>query len=95
MFRKLFKSVDFGTLFVVLVLFLIGIVALYSANGGINGDVSEVWKQCLWFGIGIVFVVSLVMVDYTIFEKFWIPFYLLIILLLVLVLFTEPINRSL
>ena len=93
MFRKLFKSVDFGTLLIVFVLFLIGIVALYSANGGINGDISEVWKQILWFIIGSLLVVSLIMMDYTIFEKIWIPFYLLILLLLVLVLFTPPINR--
>jgi len=93
MFKKLFKSVDFGTLLIVFVLFLIGIVALYSANGGINGDISEVWKQVLWFSVGTIFVVFLIMVDYTIFEKLWIPLYGIILVLLILVLFTEPINR--
>lgn len=93
MIRKLFKSIDFGTLLIVFALFLIGIVALYSANGGINGDVSEVWKQVLWFSIGSVFVITLILMDYTIFEKLWIPLYVLILIALVLVLFTEPINR--
>ena len=93
MIRKLFKSIDFGTLLIVLGLFLIGIVALYSANGGINGDISEVWKQILWFSIGSVLIISLVVIDYTIFEKLWIPLYGIILILLVLVLFTEPINR--
>lgn len=93
MIRKLFKSIDFGTLLIVLGLFLIGIVALYSANGGINGDISEVWKQILWFSIGSVLIITLVVIDYTIFEKLWIPLYGIILILLVLVLFTEPINR--
>lgn len=94
MLKKLFKSVDFGTLAIVLFLFLIGIVALYSANGGAGGDTSEVWKQVLWFSIGTVLVIGLITVDYTILEKIWIPLYIIILLLLVLVLFTVPINRG-
>lgn len=95
MIRKLFKSIDFGSLLIVFALFLIGIVALYSANGGINGDISEVWKQVLWFSIGFVFIITLVLMDYKIFEKLWIPLYILILIALVFVLFTEPINRGL
>ena len=93
MLKKLFKSLDFGTLFIVFVLFLIGIVALYSANGGINGDTTEVGKQILWFSIGSALVVALIAMDYTIFEKLWIPIYIFILILLILVLFTSPINR--
>lgn len=93
MIKKLFKSIDFGSLIIVAGLFLIGIIALYSANGGIEGDISEVWKQVLWFSIGSAFIVFLVMVDYSIFEKLWIPLYCVILVLLVMVLFTEPINR--
>lgn len=93
MLKKLFKAVDFGTLAVVLFLFLIGITALYSANGGAGGDISEVWKQVLWFSIGTGFVVILIALDYTILEKIWIPLYIIIMILLILVLFTEPINR--
>ena len=93
MLKKLFKAVDFGTLAVVLFLFLIGITALYSANGGAGGDISEVGKQVLWFSIGTIFVVMLIILDYTILEKIWIPLYVIIMLLLILVLFTEPINR--
>ena len=94
MLRKLFKSVDYGILAIVLSLFLIGITALFSANTGAGGDISEVWKQILWFSIGIFFVVALVIVDYTIFKKIWIPLYVIILFLLVLALFTNPINRS-
>lgn len=94
MLKKLFKSVDYITLAIVLVLFLIGMTALYSANGGGSGDISEVWKQGLWFGLGIILVVALIAIDYNIFEKFWIPLYIAIVILLVLVLFTEPINGA-
>lgn len=93
MLKKLFKSLDFVILAIVLILFLIGITALYSANGGITGDISEVWKQVLWFVIGIGLVGMLVVIDYNFFEKVWIPLYIIIMLLLILVLFTEPINR--
>lgn len=94
MIKKLLKSLDFGTLVIVFVLFLIGLTALYSANGGLGGDVSEVWKQVLWFYIGFMFVIALVMMDYSLFEKVWIPMYIGILILLVAVLFTEPINGA-
>lgn len=94
MLKKLFKSIDFVSLAIVFILFLIGITALFSANGGVAGDLSEVWKQILWFVIGSGLVSIMITIDYTIFEKIWIPMYVVIMILLVLVLFTEPINRS-
>lgn len=92
--KKLFKFIDFVSLAIVSILFLIGITALFSANGGLEGDLSEVWKQLLWFGIGLGLMIVLILIDYTIFEKLWVPIYVVTILLLVLVLFTNPINRS-
>lgn len=94
MLKKLFKSIDFGSLAIVLVLFLIGVTALYSANCGAGGDVSEVGKQVLWFLIGSTLIVGLITIDYTIYEKIWIPMYAVIMVLLLLVLFTEPINGA-
>jgi len=93
MLKKYFKYIDFVSLAIVFILFLIGIIALFSANGSVTGDLSEVWKQILWFAIGGGLVAVMIVIDYTIFEKLWIPMYLLIMLLLGLVLFTEPINR--
>lgn len=93
MLKKLFKSIDFVSLAIIFILFLIGITALFSANGGALGDLSEVWKQLLWFAIGGGLIAVMVTFDYTIFEKIWIPMYVLIMILLVLVLFTTPINR--
>ncbi len=94
MLKKLFKSIDRVCLFIVCALFLIGMVALYSANGGISGDSSEVWKQGLWFGIGFVILAGITLMDYKTFEKLWIPIYIVILILLVAVLFTKPINGA-
>lgn len=45
-------------------LFGIGIVALYSANGGVNGDTSEVTKQLIWFGVGVLAMFIVLFIDY-------------------------------
>lgn len=94
MIKKIFKKMDFGLLILVLLLFGIGITALYSANGGIEGDTSEVAKQLAWFAAGIVLMLLTMVIDYDIIGKFWVPIYILIVILLVLVLFTEPINGA-
>lgn len=47
--KKILKSLDYMIIIISLALFTIGIVALYSANGGVNGDTSEVTKQLIWF----------------------------------------------
>lgn len=92
--KKFFKTIDFSLLAVVIVLFLIGFIALYSANGGIEGDSDEATKQLAWFGAGFITMLVIMAIDYEILGKLWIPFYALMILVLFLVLFTEPINRS-
>ena len=73
--KKFFKSLDLSIIVIVLILFSIGAIALYSANGGFEGDTSET-------------------IDYDFLAKIWIVFYVIMIILLVLVLFSEPINRS-
>ena len=91
--KRLWKTVDFGILLVCLSLFIIGIVALYSANGGANGDPTEAGKQLIWFGVGVVFLIILASIDYEVLGKLWIPFYAIMLLMLFLVLFTVPNNR--
>ena len=94
MIKKFFKSIDFSLIAIVLALFIIGLVALYSANGGANGDAGEVTKQLTWFGVGVVMMLILMATDYEVLGRLWIPFYAIMLLALFLVLFTEPINRS-
>ena len=69
-------------------------VALFSANGGFEGDISETKKQLVWFGAGMVTMIVIILVDYEIMGKLWIPLFVVTTLSLVAVLFTEPINGA-
>lgn len=94
MIKKIFKKMDYIIISIVVLLFLVGVVALYSANGGIDGDTSECVKQMIWFAVGVIGAVCIIMVDYNILGKLWLPLYILILILLVAVLFTTPINGA-
>lgn len=67
--KKILKSVDYMLIIISIVLFGIGIVALYSANGGVNGDTSEVSKQFIWFGIGLLSMFVVLFIDYDILRE--------------------------
>lgn len=73
MFKKIFKSLDYSVLTICIILFSIGLVALFSANGGFEGDFAETQKQLIWFCVGFVFMVIIILVDYEIAGKLWIP----------------------
>lgn len=92
--KKFFKSIDYSVLAIVMVLFIIGLIALYSANGGIDGDSDEAMKQLMWFGVGFVAMLVIMSIDYEVWGRLWIPLYVIMLLTLFLVLFTTPINRS-
>ena len=92
--KKILKSLDYMIIIISILLFGIGIVALYSANGGVNGDTSEVTKQLVWFLVGIAGMIVVLMIDYDLLGKLWIPIYILTILSLIAVLFTPPINGA-
>lgn len=94
MLKKIFKKMDYLIISIIVIMFCIGVVALYSANGGIDGDTSECVKQIIWFTVGIVAACSIVAIDYNILGKLWIPLYAIILILLVAVLFTTPINGA-
>ena len=66
MIKKILKNVDYSLVVIALVLFGIGIVALHSANGGVNGNMEEVSKQLIWFLAGIVCMILMLFVDYDI-----------------------------
>ena len=92
--RKFFKSIDFSVIAIIFVLFLIGEIALFSAGGGIEGNIDEANKHILWFIGGFVIMLIVAMIDYEVWRRLWIPLYAIMLLALFLVLFTEPINRS-
>lgn len=94
MIKKIFKAMEYGIILIVFLLFVIGVIALYSANGGIESNTNEVTKQIIWFIVGIIGVIILIIIDYDILGKLWIPLYIISIISLVLVLFTKPINGA-
>lgn len=94
MFKKIFKSLDYSVLIICIILFSIGLVALFSANGGFEGDFAETQKQLIWFGIGFVTMIVIILVDYEIIGKLWIPLFAITTVSLIAVLFTEPINGA-
>ena len=57
MFKKVFKSIDYGLIIIAIILFGIGITALYSANGGVNGNTE-------WFIAGVLSMLLIIFVDY-------------------------------
>ena len=69
MIKKILKSVDYGLIIIAVLLFGIGIVALYSANGGVNGNMEEVSKQLIWFFVGVVCMVIVLLINYDILRK--------------------------
>ena len=69
MIKRVFKNMDYSLIVIVLILFIIGIIALNSANGGVNGNMEEVSKQLIWFSVGIVCMILVLLVDYEIFRE--------------------------
>ena len=75
-----------------ILLIAIGFIALYSAT--ISSDSDELAKQAIWFAIGIPVMILVVLIDYKLIAKVSPFFYGIILILLVLVLFTKPINGA-
>ena len=90
--EKRFKNTDWAVLIISLILLGIGLVALYSATQ--NTELDEFKKQIQWAVISIPFIIIVYFVDYKIIVKFAPVLYMVFILLLVGVLFTNPINGA-
>lgn len=71
-----------------------GLVALFSANGGLEGDIGETKKQVMWFLIGFAVMCVVVILDYEVLGKLWKFLFAISTLLLIGVLFTTPINGA-
>ncbi len=91
--KKSLKNIEWGILICCLVLTCIGIVALFSATQD-NNSAGEFDKQILWAGISIPIMLIVVLVDYNLIAKISPVLYVLAIIALVAVLFTEPINGA-
>ena len=91
MFRTLLKNTDLILLIAVICLVIIGIIGIYSAGYNDESLKDDYFKQFIWLIISLVALAVVWLIDYNIFGILSIPLYIVCMVLLVLVLFTEPI----
>lgn len=90
--RRILKNIEWSILICTILLIGIGLVALASATK--NSDYEELKKQIMWLTISIPVLIIVIFIDYDIFAKISPILYGIILVLLVAVLFTQPINGA-
>lgn len=90
--KKLLKNTEWSILIVSIILCIIGAVALFSATQ--STEYGEFKKQLLFIGISIPFLVLASTIDYTVIARFSTLAYIILIILLIGVLFTDPIGGA-
>lgn len=90
--RRILRNAEWGILICSIILFAIGLIALFSATQ--ETGYSEFKKQIMWFGVSIPVIIAVMLIDYNIIAKFSPIFYGIFIILLIGVLFTEPVNGA-
>jgi len=84
---------DFGLLAGVLALVVCGLPAIYSASH-ITDGAGKVLRQGIWAGAGLLALLVMACVDYRVWTRYWRIFYLGILVALIGVFFTRPINGA-
>ena len=86
--KRLKAHFHWPLLWVVLSLAVLGLLNLYSALGvwGEGGQVDLIWHQLAWVSVGFILLLLLVNMDYRLWEKLGIYFYVGCIVALILVL---------
>ena len=90
--KREFKNIEWSILIVATILCIIGLVALFSATK--EAEYDEFNKQCIWIGISLVVMAIVMFIDYDIILRFSPIFYGISIFLLIIVLFTTPVNGA-
>ena len=89
MFKTLLKNTDYIILICVLILFAIGVVAIFSAGYNTEVNKDEYIKQLIWFGASTIIMIIIWMLDYNMFDIGGYIIYGVSLVLLVAVLFTS------
>lgn len=90
--KRELKNMEWGLLIVAIILTAIGLIALFSATQETEYD--EFKKQTIWFGVSIVMMVIVMLINYETLVKLSPIFYGIFIILLIAVLFTTPVNGA-
>lgn len=86
--RRLLQNFEWPIFVMGLAVAAIGIVNLISASPERTAFMPDTaWRQAIWMGLGLVFLLATLLVDYRTLERIAVPFYLSVIGLLVAVLF--------
>jgi rod shape determining protein RodA len=92
---SMFRSLDWFTIALYLILVVIGAVSIYAAsydfdNAGMFDFAEFSGKQFLWIALALVIGCIILLLDYRIFETYAYPIYGAIILLLLVTIFIAP-----
>ena len=90
--KRMFKNIEWGIVICTVILLAIGLTALLSATQ--NSDYEEFKKQIMWIAISIPVTIAIIFIDYELLAKISPFIYGITIILLIAVLFTEPINGA-
>lgn len=90
--KRILKNMEWWIVIWGIALCIIGLIALFSATSETNYN--EFTKQIIWIIISIVAMFVVMMINYNILVKISPVLYGISIILLILVLFTEPINGA-
>jgi len=97
--ESIIGNIDFPLLLGYLLLITLGIGTIYSVafdpeHPSLFDFSQKYGKQIMWLGISLFLGFLVFLIDSDIYQKFAVPIFLLTIVLLVLVLFTRPINGA-
>lgn len=90
--KREFKNIEWSIGIIAIILCIIGLVALFSATQETEHD--EFNKQCIWLVVSLIIGVIVMLIDYESIVKISPIFYGVFIVLLVIVLFTTPVNGA-
>lgn len=90
--KQQLKNIEWWILVCALILCAIGLVALYSVS--YSSEFSELKRQTIWLGISFVVMIIVLLIDYEIVAKVSPIWYVFFCLLLIGVLFTDPIDGA-
>ena len=90
--NKILKNIEWGIVICCIVLLVIGGIALFSATQ--DNNYFELKRQIIWLVISIPIMIIVILINYETIAKVSPVFYGLFIILLVGVLFTEPVNGA-
>ena len=90
--NKILRNMDWTVVACVIILTVIGCLELFSVTGG--SDYTELKKQLIWFSISIPITIAIIWLDYNVIAKAAPILYGIMLLALIGVLFTKPINGA-